>query len=391
MSIFEESKRLKSLPKKYMSKQAHRIKCYTNRGIDIINLGRGNPDLPTPPHIVESLKKAIDVKSNHGYPPYNGKKNLRQSISNFYKREYNVKIDPDTEIAIFNGSIVTVAAIPQCFLDPKDTIIFPEPAFPMYYSAVKLSEANLYGLQVKEEDRFLPNYQNIPSDIAEKTKLLLLNYPNNPTGAIATEEFFKETVEFAVKHKVPVFHDMAYGSIAFDGHKSLSFLQTEGAKDVGVEVYTLSKAYNMAGWRIAFAVGNASMIASINRFLEHTYGNVFGAIQDAAAAALSEDQRPVWELTEIYNKRRDVLIEGLHSIGWKVKPSAGTFFVWAKIPEKYRSSEKFSELLLDKAHVAVIPGEAFGPNGKGYVRISLVAPENKLLEAIRRIDEANIL
>ncbi|WP_068504980.1 aminotransferase class I/II-fold pyridoxal phosphate-dependent enzyme [Paenibacillus kribbensis] len=390
MVDFDESKRLKSLPRKYMSKQAEAIANYEKQGIDIINLGRGNPDLPTPQHIVDRLKEAVDVQSNHGYPPYNGKKSLKQAIVAFYKREYDVDLDPDTEIAIFNGSIIAVAALPQCLLNPGDTIMFPEPAFPMYYSAVKLAEAHLYGLPVKEEDGFLPDYNAIPTQIANRTKLLLLNYPNNPTGAVATSHFFAETVQFATKHNIPVFHDMAYGSIGFDGHKPLSFLQTKGAKEIGVEVYTMSKAYNMAGWRVAFAVGNPSIIAGINRFVEHAYGNVFGAVQDAAAAALTSDQDCVRQITDIYNQRRDTLVNGLNKIGWHVRPSAGTFFVWAKVPEGY-SSEQFSALLLDKAHVAVIPGEAFGQHGAGYVRISLVSSEERLLEAVQRIKDANIL
>ncbi|GIN23215.1 transaminase MtnE [Siminovitchia fordii] len=355
----------------------------------MINLGQGNPDQPTPKHIVERLKLAADHPENHKYPPFRGKLELKKAAAEFYQREYGVLLNPEKEIAILFGGKAGLVELPQCLLNPGDTMLVPDPGYPDYWSGATLANVHMEMMPLKEENDFLPSFDSISEETAKKAKMMILNYPNNPTGAVANETFFRQTVEFAAKHDICVVHDFAYGSIGFDGKKPLSFLQVDGAKETGVEIYTFSKTYNMAGWRIAFAVGNASVIEAINLMQDHLYVSLFGAVQDAATEALLGSQKAAKEISAMYEKRRDIFISSLQEIGWDVRSPKGSFFSWLKVPEGY-TSEEFADLLLEKAYVAVAPGIGFGEYGEGYVRVGLLTSDERLQEAARRIKKLDI-
>lgn len=389
MKQYPPSERLKSLPDQFFASLVKNVGQSIAAGHDVINLGQGNPDQPTPEHIVRKLQEAATNPVNHKYSPFQGHHYLKQAIADFYFREYGVNLDPHTEVAILFGGKAGLVEIPQCLLNPGDTILVPDPGYPDYLSGVALAKAEMVTMPLRENNYFLPDYNEIPIDDLEKAKLMFLNYPNNPTGATATKEFFEETVLLASKNNLCVVHDFAYGAIGFDNKKPLSFLQIEGAKEVGIEIYTLSKTYNMAGWRVGFALGNESVISAIELLQDHLYCSLFGGIQEAAAAALNGPQRCVNELNKLYERRRNVLIQGLRSLGWDVKAPKGSFFAWLKVPEEFSSAE-FADLLLKEAHIAVAPGIGFGELGEGYVRVGLLTSEERLEEAVRRIGTLKI-
>jgi L-glutamine---4-(methylsulfanyl)-2-oxobutanoate aminotransferase len=287
------------------------------------------------------------------------------------------------------GGKAGLVEIPQCLLNPGDAVLVPDPGYPDYSSGVALAKAEMITMPLRETNQFLPNYNELTYEEIERAKLMFLNYPNNPTGAQATKEFFQETVNLASLNDICVVHDFAYGAIGFDGEKPLSFLQVDGAKDIGIEIYTLSKTYNMAGWRVGFAVGNSSVIRAIELLQDHLYCSLFGGIQEAAAEALTGSQDCVRELNELYERRRNVLIDGLRSLGWNVTAPKGSFFAWLKVPKGLTSTE-FANILLEQAHIAVAPGIAFGELGEGYVRVGLLTSEERLGEAVKRISQLEI-
>nr|WP_269151541.1 pyridoxal phosphate-dependent aminotransferase [Sutcliffiella horikoshii] len=372
------------MPKQFFASLVEKVGKVVAQGHDVINLGQGNPDQPTPAHIVKSLQEAVEKPNHHKYSPFQGHHFFKEAIATFYKREYDVDINPETEVAILFGGKAGLVEIPQCLLNEGDTALVPDPGYPDYWSGVALAKAKMEYMPLKEVYHFLPDYEDINPEVLKSAKLMFLNYPNNPTGAVANSAFFRETVEVANEHDICVVHDFAYGAIGFDGKKPLSFLQTSGAKDVGIEIYTLSKTFNMAGWRVGFAVGNASVIKAINLLQDHIYVSIFGAIQEAAATALLDKQTCVQELVDLYEERRNVLIHGLQEIGWEVKAPNGSFFAWLKVPEGY-TSEEFADKLLEEAHVVVAPGIGFGSFGEGYVRVGLLTSTERLQEAVQRI------
>ncbi|WP_066066059.1 pyridoxal phosphate-dependent aminotransferase [Neobacillus soli] len=384
MKQFPPSELLNSLPKQFFAGLVKKVGEYIAEGHDVINLGQGNPDQPTPAHIVAKLQEAAANPLNHKYSPFQGYGYLKQAAADFYLREYGVTIDPAKEVAILFGGKAGLVEIPQCLLNPGDTILVPDPGYPDYWSGVALAKAEMVTMPLREQNNFLPDFHELSPEVLSKAKLMFLNYPNNPTGATATQEFFEETVKLASENDISIVHDFAYGAIGFDGEKPLSFLQVDGAKDVGIEIYTLSKTYNMAGWRVGFAVGNESVISAIELLQDHLYVSLFGAVQEAAAEALTGPQNCVKELNELYERRRNVLIDGLRSIGWNVTAPKGSFFAWLKVPDRL-SSEEFSNILLEKAHIMAAPGIGFGEFGEGYVRVGLLSSEERLVEAVRRI------
>jgi L-glutamine---4-(methylsulfanyl)-2-oxobutanoate aminotransferase len=389
MKVFQQSELLDSLPKQFFASLVKKVSRYVAEGYDVINLGQGNPDQPTPDHIVKKLQEAAANPLNHKYSPFQGHKYLKQAAATFYAREYGVELDPEKEVAILFGGKAGLVEIPQCLLNPGDTILVPDPGYPDYWSGVALANANMVTMPLQEENDFLPVYDNIKQEDLVQAKLMFLNYPNNPTGATANPEFFEKTVELANQSNICVVHDFAYGAIGFDGQKPLSFLQTAGAKDVGIEIYTLSKTYNMAGWRVGFAVGNASVIAALELLQDHLYVSIFGGIQEAAAEALTASQECVVALNDLYESRRNVLLNGLRSIGWNVTSPKGSFFAWLKVPNGF-TSEEFADFLLEKAHIAVAPGIGFGTYGEGYVRVGLLTSEARMEEVVRRIQALEI-
>ena len=386
---FTQSDLLKNLPKQFFASLVQKVGAYTEKGADVINLGQGNPDQPTPEHIVEKLKQAADNPVNHKYSPFRGFRSLKEAAAAFYKREYGVDLDPEEEIAILFGGKAGLVEIPQCLLNPGDTILVPDPGYPDYWSGVELAKARMVTMPLREENDFLPDYAELTAEELDRAKLMFLNYPNNPTGAVANKEFFDQTIELARKSEICVVHDFAYGAIGFDRSRPQSFLQSEGAKDVGIEIYTLSKTFNMAGWRVGFAAGNKSVISAINLLQDHMYVSLFGAVQEAAAEALLGPQACVAGLNDLYETRRNVLIDGLTKIGWQVTAPKGSFFAWLKVPEPFTSVE-FADFLLEKAHIAVAPGVGFGEHGEGFVRVGLLTSEERLHEAVSRIESLEI-
>jgi len=385
----EFSKKLQQLPTQFFAALVQKVNNALEEGRDVINLGQGNPDQPTPTHIIQALQEAAENPQNHKYSPFRGIAELRQAAADFYKKEYDVEVNPDTEVAILGGTKIGLVELPLAVLNPGDTMLLPDPGYPDYLSGVVLGDVNFEVMPLFSENNFLPDYEALSKEVKEKAKLLYLNYPNNPTGGTATPEFFEETVRFAKQHNIIVSHDFAYGAIGFDGNKPISFLQADGAKEVGIEMYTLSKTYNMAGWRIGFAVGNAEIIAAINLIQDHLFCSQFPAIQQAAAVALTSSQECAEELRATYERRRNVLIEEARRIGWQVTAPKGSFFAWLPVPVGF-TSEQFADLLLDKADIAVAAGNGFGQYGEGYVRIGLLVSEERLREAIQRIEQLKL-
>lgn len=381
---FQPADMLGRLPEQFFARLVGKVAAKIQAGHDVINLGQGNPDLPTPPHIVEALKKAADKPKLHRYSPFRGYRFLREAVAEFYRREYGVTLDPEREVAVLFGAKAGLVEISQCFLNPGDLALVPDPGYPDYWSGIAIAGAEMGRMPLTAENGFLPDYSMLSARQLERAKLMFINYPNNPTGAVASREFFRETVELAAKHHILVVHDFAYGAIGFDGRKPVSFLEVPGAKEVGVEFYTLSKTYNMAGWRVGFAVGNESVIEAINLIQDHYYVSLFGAVQAAAAEALLGPQDCVKELVSTYERRRNTFIGKLREAGWEVQPPAGSFFCWLPVPKGY-TSESFADLLLDRVHVAVAPGNGFGEHGEGYVRVGLLTDESRLAEAAERI------
>ena len=385
----EFSKRLQQLPPQFFAALASKVAQAVAEGRDIINLGQGNPDQPTPPHIIEALQQAATDPQTHKYSPFRGVQELRQAAANFYKREYGVEIDPDTEIAILGGTKIGLVELPLAILNPSDYMLLPDPGYPDYLSGVALADVQFDTMPLVAENAFLPDYDALSDEVKERAKLMYINYPNNPTGGVADKTFFEKTVAFAKEHHIAVAHDFAYGALGFDGVKPVSFLQVEGAKDVGIELYTLSKSYNMAGWRVGFAVGNAKMIEAINTIQDHLFCSLFPAVQHAAAEALNAEQHCVEALRATYESRRNVLIEEARRIGWDVEAPKGSFFAWLPVPEGF-TSQQFTDLLLDKADVAVASGNGFGEYGEGYVRVGLLVSEERMKEAIARVEKLGL-
>ena len=383
------SERIRNLPDQFFAGLVKRVSQALAEGRDIINLGQGNPDQPTPPHIVSALQEAASDPSSHKYPPFRGLDELKRAAAQFYMEQYNVEIDPDTEVSVLFGTKAGLVELPLCLLNEGEWMLLPDPGYPDYLSGPALANVRCHMMPLLGKNGFLPDYDQIAPEFKKAAKLMYLNYPNNPTGAAASLGFFEETVAFAKENNIAVLHDFAYGAIGFDGRKPVSFLAAEGAKDVGIETYTLSKTYNMAGWRVGFAVGNKEIIEALNVIQDHLYCSLFPGIQKAAAAALQGDQSCVDEMVALYERRRGILVEECRKIGWKVDAPAGSFFAWLPVPEGF-TSDGFTDYLFEKADVAVASGRGFGIHGEGYIRVGLLVDEIRLKEAIRRIGELGL-
>lgn len=385
MSVkFTPAKRMQALPEQFFAALVAKANARAATGSDVINLGQGNPDLPTPRNVVERLKTASENPLYHKYPPFRGFPFLKQAVAERYLADYGVELNPETEVAVLFGGKSGLIEISQIYLDPGDVCLVPDPGYPDYWSGVALAGAEMSFMPLKEENDFLPDYEAIPSGAVDRAKLMFLNYPNNPTAATATPEFYERTVAFARKHGIVVASDFAYGAIGFDGKRPVSFLETPGAKEVGVEFYTLSKSYNMAGWRVGFAIGNADIIEQINLIQDHMYCSLFGGIQEAAAEALTGPQQSVRDLVATYESRRNALYGALDEIGWKATKPAGSFFCWLPVAQGH-TSMSFANLLLEQADVVVAPGSGFGESGEGYVRLGLLTSEERLREVADRV------
>ncbi|WP_455675888.1 aminotransferase class I/II-fold pyridoxal phosphate-dependent enzyme [Pradoshia sp.] len=383
------SERLNKLPVQFFASLVQKVNSALAEGRDIINLGQGNPDQPTPQHIVKALQAAAEEPQTHKYSPFRGLEELKEAAAEFYHQQYGVKVNPKTEIAILFGTKAGLVELPMCLLNDGELMLLPDPGYPDYLSGAVLANVNVATFPLTKDNGFLPDYERIPLEQRNEAKLMYLNYPNNPTGATADLAFFEKTVAFAKEHNISVLHDFAYGAIGFDGQKPVSFLEAEGAKEVGIEMYTLSKTYNMAGWRVGFAVGNPAIIEALNLIQDHLYVSLFPAVQKAAIAALSGDQACVEELIARYERRRNALIDACEKISWKVEAPTGSFFAWLPVPDGFKS-ESFADYLLEKADVAVAAGKGFGEYGEGYIRVGLLVDEDRLIEAIERIGKLGL-
>ena len=357
------------------------------RGNTLIDLGMGNPDLPTPPHIVERLREAAMDSSTHRYSSARGDEELRKAIADWYERRYGVYLDFQEEVLPLIGSKEGIAVTYLTFINPGDVAIVPTPAYPVHFNGVLLAGGVVHHLLINKENNFLPDLFSVPRKVLKRAKIIFLCYPNNPTAAIVEREFLEEAVSFARRHNLILANDFSYSEITFDGYRPPSLLQVKGSKEIGIEFHSFSKTYNMAGWRIGFVVGNKDLINSIARVKRYIDFGIFAAIQKAATLALKGPQDCVRQIRETYRRRRDILVEGLRSLGWEVESPKATMYVWAPLPPRYSamSSLEFSKFLLEKTGVVVSPGTGFGKGGEGYVRFALVEGEQRISEAVRRI------
>jgi LL-diaminopimelate aminotransferase len=385
-ALTEPSRRLEAVPAYLFAELERRVAEKRQAGIDVISLGIGDPDRPTYPHIVEAMRTAVADPANHRYPSNRGREEFRHAFAGFYDERFGVEIDPDSEVMPAIGAKECIYNLCFAFLDPGDVALAADPGYPVYTGGPALAGAEVTLLALRPELEFVPDLDAIPGEALDRGRLMFLNYPNNPTGAVVPEGFFERVVQLAREHEVLVVHDNAYSETTYDGYVAPSFLATPGAKDVGVEVFSLSKGFNMTGWRCAAVLGNADAVASYWRLKTNVDSGLFDAVQLAGAAALTGPRGPIEEMNAVYARRRDLVVDALRDIGVPVEPPKGTIYVWAPVPAGH-SSASFAELVLDEAAVVVSPGSMYGPSGEGFFRISLTTPDDRIAEAMTRIRE----
>jgi len=382
--MFKVSQKLQSLPP-YLFLEIDKAKRSARAaGRDIIDLGIGDPDQPTPKHIIEALYKAAQDPSTHRYALDQGMPALRKTIAGWYKRRFNMSLDPETEILPLIGSKEGIAHFPLAFLDEGDYSLIPDPCYPPYKGGTIFAGGKLHLMPLLGQNAFLPDLKKIPASVIKKAKIIFINYPNNPTGAACDADFYGQVIAFARKRKLIVVSDLAYSEMSYDGYKPQSFLEIEGARDVGIEFHSLSKTYNMTGWRIGWACGNAKLVAALAKVKSNIDSGIFTAIQFAGVAALDGPQDYVKSMCALYQERRDILVGGLNKLGWKVNYPKATFYVWIKVPHK-TDSITFASTLLDKANIVATPGVGFGKYGEGYIRMALTVSKERMEEAIVRL------
>jgi LL-diaminopimelate aminotransferase len=382
------NEKLKKMPPYLFIEIDRKKKEAIDRGADVISLGVGDPDMPTPDHIIKSMQEAVAKPFNHQYPFGAGLLSYRKAVVDWYKNRFNVNLNSD-EVCALIGSKEGIGHIHLGFINPGDTVLIPEPGYPVYNNGTIFTDGVPYFMPLLEKNDFLPVLTSIPQDIVKKAKLIFINYPNNPTAAVAPKEFYIKLIEFAQKNNIIVAADAAYSEIYYDENdKPSSFLEFPGAKEVGVEFHSLSKTYNMTGWRIGWVCGNKDIVAGIAKVKDNYDSGVFQAIQEAAITALSSSQKCVEDARKIYKERRDVLVEGLKKIGWEVSLPKASFYVWAKIPKGYTSSQVVSKLL-EEAYIVCTPGNGMGKSGEGFVRFALTVGVSRIKEALKRISKVN--
>jgi len=381
---FDISRRLKNLPP-YLFVEIDRAKNEAlQAGRDIIDLGIGDPDQPTPRFIIDAFHRATLDANTHSYPSNRGLPELRIAIAEWYKKRFGVELNPDNEILPLIGSKEGIAHMPLAFINPQDVALVPEPCYPPYKSGVIFAGGEIAVMPLLAKNNFLPDLGSVKNSLLQRAHLMFINYPNNPTAACAEPAFFKDAVRFAEKHRIIVCHDAAYSEVSFDGYRPQSFLKAEGAREVGIEFHSFSKTFNMTGWRIGFACGNASLIDGLARVKSNIDSGVFNAVQMACAEVLKKADSVSARNSRLYQRRRDVLVEGLGKLGWKIPKPKASFYVWAPVLKRYTSVTMAKELL-KSADVVVTPGNGFGTSGEGYVRMSLTVEESRIKEAVKRI------
>ena len=380
------SKRLDRIPPYMFAELSRKIDAKRAAGVDVISLGIGDPDRPTPALIVEAMQEAVSEPETHQYPSNRGRRDFRESVSDFYMRRFDVELDPATEIMPAIGAKECIFNLNLAFLDPGDAALSADPGYPVYTGGPLLAGAEPVLMPLRPEHGFTPDLLAVSDADRARAKLMFFNYPNNPTGAVVRPGFFEEAVDFCRGSDILAVHDNAYSETTYDGYRAPSFLATAGAKDVGVEVFSWSKGYNMTGWRCAAIVGNADAIAHYWRLKTNIDSGLFEAVQLAGIAALSPDaDGDVKEMNALYARRRDLVVDALRAIGVDVKPPKGTIYIWAPVPAGFETAAAYCEHVLDEAGVAISPGGAYGPNGEGFFRISLTTPDDRLLEAVERL------
>ena len=360
------------------------------RGADLIDLGMGNPDRPTPAPIVKAIQEAVANPANHGYPNFKGKPEFLRAVSDWMKRRYDVTIDPETEVQTLIGSKEGLAHISFAYIDEGDYTLVPSPYYPVHSRATWIAGGNVYHLPLTPENNFLPDLDSIPEEIAQKAKLFIVNYPNNPTAGVADLAFYEKLVAFCRKYGIILVSDLAYGEISYDGYKPLSIFNVPGAKDVAVEFHSFTKSFNMAGWRAGFAVGNADVIKTLYSIKTNLDYGLSSAIQDGGIYALNHAEEFLPEVVRTYQERRDVLVKGFRELGWQIEPPKATMYLWLPIPKSFADSKEWCRYLIDKADVVITPGMAFGDAGDRFFRVSLVSPKETLQKAIDRLKEKGI-
>jgi LL-diaminopimelate aminotransferase len=381
--------RLTLLPP-YLFAELDRLKREVQQqGVDVISLGIGDPDLPTPANIVEACKRAAELPLNHRYPDYQGLDRFREAACAWYKSRFSVTLDPQKEACALIGSKEGIANFAVAVVDPGDIVLIPDPGYPVYFSGCVFNGGEPHFMPLKKENAFLPDLGAIPAEIARRAKLMWLNYPNNPTAATADRSFFQQAVKFCLDHNIILAHDIAYSEVAFDGYRAPSVLEIDGARDCAIEFHSLSKTYSMTGWRVGFAVGNGELVAALGTVKTNVDSGVFQAVQEAAITALTGGDAHLDQYCAIYQQRRDLMVEALRAIGLACEPPRATFYLWASVPKGYTSAS-FAGRVLREAGVIITPGSGFGKSGEGYVRFSLTVPSERLQEAVERIKALRI-
>ncbi len=383
----KEAERLASLPPYLFARIEQKIEDARKRGVDVIDLGIGDPDRPTPSHIVRALIEQAQVPENHRYPTSTGLLAFRTAVAGWYRRRFGVDLDPQNEVVSLIGSKEGIAHISFCYLESGDLALIPDPGYPVYGIGAALAGAENYLMPLLADRGFLPDLSSIPAEVARGAKLMFLNYPNNPTGATATKEFFEDVVAFARDFDILVCHDAAYSEITFDGYVAPSFLEVPGAKDVGIEFHSLSKTYNMTGWRLGWAAGKPEVVRALGKLKSNLDSGVFQAIQYAGISALEGPQDCVQEMRRVYEERRNAAVAGLRSLGWEVPLPQATIYIWVPVPPGYTSTD-FAELVLEKTGVVITPGIGYGRYGEGYFRIALTTEKDRIEEAFNRMRRA---
>jgi LL-diaminopimelate aminotransferase len=381
------SRRLEAIPPYLFAELERKIADKRAAGVDVISLGIGDPDRPTPPHIVDAMVSAVGDPGTHQYPSNRGRAEFREAVAEFYSRRFGVEVDPAGEVIPAIGGKECIYNLNFAFLDPGDVALASDPGYPVYTGGPLLAGAEPVLLPLVPERGFAPDFDAIPAGALDRARIVFLNYPNNPTGAVVPDGVFERVVAFAREHDLLVVHDNAYSELTFDGYVAPSFLATEGAMDVGVEVFSLSKAYNMTGWRCGAILGNEEAVSLYWRLKTNVDSGLFEAVQLAGAAALSGPQDAVAEMSALYQRRRDLVLAALRDIGIDIEPPRGTIYVWAPVPAGHTSAS-FAEEVLERAAVVVSPGSAYGANGEGFFRISLTVPDERLTEAVERMTES---
>ncbi|MDI9481353.1 MAG: LL-diaminopimelate aminotransferase [Bacillota bacterium] len=382
----KESTAMQNLPPYLFARIEKKIEAARQQGLDVINLGIGDPDQPTPEHIIAALTRAVHDPANHQYPSSVGLLRYRETVASWYQGRFGVELDPGTQVISLLGSKEGIAHISMAYLDAGDVNLVPDPGYPVYGIGTQLAGGTSYLMPLKEENGYLPVLEDIPAQIAQQAKLMFINYPNNPTGAIADLDYFQQVVEFARSYDILVCHDAAYSELAYDGYQSPSFLQAPGAAKVGVEFHSLSKTYNMTGWRIGWMAGNREAVEVLGRFKSNVDSGVFQAVQYAGIAALEGSQDGVADLQKMYQERRDAAVEGMRQLNWSFQSPRGGFYIWVKVPSGFTSTE-YCEMILEKAQVIITPGNGYGQYGEGYFRIALTVDASRITEALQRIKE----